>query len=68
VHRVTSGLAEKRLLLVRVVLDALIDPDARTRRAMRAEDLLTLPVRAELGELREALEHFTTLRLMRVLR
>ncbi len=38
VSRVTRGLAEERLLLVRVVLDALLAPEVRTRRALRVED------------------------------
>ncbi len=66
VQRVTSGLVAERLLLIRVVLDVLISSETRTRRAVRAEDLLSVPVRASLTELREVLGHLSTLRLVRV--
>ncbi|HEX5746310.1 MAG TPA: hypothetical protein VFZ09_08700 [Archangium sp.] len=65
VHRVTSGLGEKRMLLVRLVLDALISSE-RTRYALRVEDLLAGPVRAEQGEVRAVLEHLTGQGLLRV--
>lgn len=65
VHRVTSGLAEERVLLVRVVLDALISSE-RTRYALRVEDLLSGPVRADYGELRAVLDHLTEQGLLRV--
>ncbi|WNG27362.1 HEAT repeat domain-containing protein [Cystobacter fuscus] len=65
VHRVTSGLAAERMLLVRVVLDALISSE-RTRYALRAEDLLTGPVRANYTELRAVLDHLTEQGLLRV--
>ncbi|MFY0577481.1 hypothetical protein ACN28S_27010 [Cystobacter fuscus] len=65
VHRVTSGLAAERMLLVRVVLDALMSSE-RTRYALRAEDLLTGPVRANYAELRAVLDHLTEQGLLRV--
>jgi hypothetical protein len=65
VHRVTSGLAAERLLLVRVVLDALISSE-RTRYALRAEDLLSGPVRAGYEEIRGVLDHLADQGLLRV--
>jgi hypothetical protein len=64
VHRVTSGLAAERLLLVRVALDALISSE-KTRYALRAEDLLSGPVRAGYEEIRAVLEHLTEQGLLR---
>ena len=65
VHRVTSGLASERMLLVRVVLHSLISSE-RTRYALRAEDLLKGPIRAEYGEIRAVLDHLTEQGLLRV--
>ncbi|EPX56876.1 hypothetical protein D187_007312 [Cystobacter fuscus DSM 2262] len=65
VHRVTSGLAAERMLLVRVVLGALISSE-RTRYALRAEDLRSGPVRATYAELRAVLDHLTEQGLLRV--
>ncbi len=65
VHRVTSGLAAERPLLVRVVLGALISSE-QTRYALRAEDLLAGPVRAEYEEVRAVLDHLTEQGLLRV--
>lgn len=65
VHRVTSGLGAERMLLVRVVLDALISSE-QTRYALRAEDLLAGPVRAEYGEIRAVLDHLAEQGLLRV--